>query len=103
MARAAAIGAGKPRSASTTHLPAELRAALRACEVRARRLSDGWGQGATLDFPGDAILGAPLEHRFEPGGARPAVTAAADELGLPPHAATFAVFRRALASKEFAQ
>ena len=32
-----------------------------------------------------------------------AVTTAADELGLPPEAAAFAVFRRALASKEFAQ
>jgi len=103
IARAAAIGAGKPRAASTTHLPAELRAALRACEVRARRLSDGWGQGAALDFLGDAIVAVALEHRFEPGEARAAVTAAADELGLPPHAATFAVFRRALASKEFAQ
>ena len=39
IARAAAIGAGKPRSAATAHLPAELRAALRACEVRARRLA----------------------------------------------------------------
>ena len=103
IARAAAIGAGKPRSAATAHLPAELRAALRACEVRARRLSDGWGQGAALDFLGDAIVAVALEHRFEPGEARAAVTAAADELGLPPHAAAFAVFRRALASKEFAQ
>jgi signal transduction histidine kinase len=103
IARAAAIGAGKPRSAATAHLPAELRAALRACEVRARRLSDGWGQGAALDFLGDAIVAVALEHQFEPGEARAAVTAAADELGLPPHAAAFAVFRRALASKEFAQ
>ena len=103
IARAAAIGAGKPGSAATTHLPADLRAALRACEVRARRLSDGWGQGAALDFLGDAIVAVALEHRFEPGEARAAVTAAADELGLPPHAAAFAVFRRALASKEFAQ
>jgi len=103
IARAAAIGAGEPRSAATAHLPAELRAALRACEVRARRLSDGWGQGAALDFLGDAIVAVALEHQFEPGEARAAVTAAADELGLPPHAAAFAVFRRALASKEFAQ
>jgi len=103
IACAAAIGAGKPRSASTTNLPAELSTALRACEVRARRLSDGWGQGAALDFLGDAVVAVALEHRFEPGEARAAVTAAADELGLPPHAAAFAVFRRALASKEFAQ
>jgi signal transduction histidine kinase len=103
IARAAAIGAGEPRSAATTHLPAELRAALRACEMRARRLSDGWGQGAALDFLGDAVVAVAVEHRFEPGEARAAVTAAADELGLPPEAAAFAVFRRALASKEFAQ
>ena len=103
IACASAIGAGRPRSAATTHLPADLRAALRACEVRARRLSDGWGQGAALDFLGDAIVAVALEHPFEPGEARAAVTAAAHELGLPPHAAAFAVFRRALASKEFAQ
>ena len=103
IACAAAIGAGEPRSAATTHLPAELRAALRACEVRARRLSDGWGQGAALDFLGDAVVAVAVEHRFEPGEARAAVTAAADELGLPPEAAAFAVFRRALGSKEFAQ
>ena len=103
VARAAAIGAGKPRSTATTHLPADLRAALRACEVRARRLSDGWGQGAALDFLGDAIVAVALEHRFEPERHGPPSTAAADELGLPPDAAAFAVFRRALASKEFAQ
>jgi signal transduction histidine kinase len=71
--------------------------------VRARRLADGWGQGAALDFLGDAIVAVAIEHRFEPGEARAAVTAAADELGLPPEAAAFAVFRRALASKDFAQ
>ena len=71
--------------------------------MRARRLADGWGQGAALDFLGDAIVAVAVEHRFEPGEARAAVTAAADELGLPPEAAAFAVFRRALASKEFAQ
>ncbi|MGZ6636534.1 MAG: sensor histidine kinase [Solirubrobacteraceae bacterium] len=103
IARAAAIGAGRPRSAGTALLPSELRAALRACEVRARRLADGWGQGAALDFLGDAVVAIALEHRFDPGEARAAVTAAADELGVPPEAAAFAVFRRALASKEFAR
>jgi signal transduction histidine kinase len=103
IARAAAIGAGKPRSAATSLLPPDLRSALRASEVRARRLADGWGQGAALDFLGDAIVAVAVEHRFEPGEARAAVTAAADELGLPPEAAAFAVFRRALASKEFAR
>jgi len=103
IARAAAIGAGKPRAAGASHLPPDLRAALRSCEVRARRLADGWGQGAALDFLGDAVVAVSVEHRFEPGEARAAVTAAADELGLPPEAAAFAVFRRALASKEFAQ
>ena len=103
IARAAAIGAGKPRSAAAASLPPELRSALRACEVRARRLADGWGQGAALDFLGDAIAAIAVEHRMEPGEARAAVTAAADELGVPPEAAAFAVFRRALASKEFAQ
>jgi signal transduction histidine kinase len=77
--------------------------ALRACEVRARRLADGWGQGAALDFLGDAVVAVAVEHRFEPGEARAAVTLAADELGVPPEAAAFAVFRRALASTEFAQ
>jgi signal transduction histidine kinase len=103
IARAAAIGAGRPRSAGTALLPRDLRAALRACEVRARRLADGWGQGAALDFLGDAIVAIAADHRFEPGQARAAVTAAADELGLPLEAAAFAVFRRALGSKQFAQ
>jgi signal transduction histidine kinase len=103
IARAAAIGAGQPRSADASLLPRDLRVALLACEVRARRLADGWGQGAALDFLGDAVVAVALEHKFEPGEARAAVMAAADELGLPPEAATFAVFRRALASKEFAQ
>lgn len=103
IARAASIGAGKPRSAGAALLPPELRSALRACEVRARRLADGWGQGAALDFLGEAIVAIAVEHRLEPGEARVAVTAAADELGLPPEAAAFAVFRRSLASKEFAQ
>jgi signal transduction histidine kinase len=103
IARAAAIGAGQARTAGTSLLPPDLRAALRSCEVRARRLADGWGQGAALDFLGDAVVAVAVDHRFEPGEARAAVTAAADELGLPPEAAAFAVFRRALASKEFAQ
>jgi signal transduction histidine kinase len=71
--------------------------------VRARRLADGWGQGAALDFLGDAIVAVAVEHRFETGEARAAVAAAADELGLPADVAAFAVFRRALGSKEFAQ
>ena len=71
--------------------------------MRARRLAGGWGQGAALDFLGDAVAAVTLEHRFEPGEARAAVTAAAEQLELPPDAAAFAVFRRALASKEFAQ
>jgi signal transduction histidine kinase len=103
IARAAAIGAGESRCASSTSLPPDLRSALRACEVRARRLADGWGQGAALDFLGEAIVAIAVEHRFEPGEARAAVIAAADELGVPPEAAAFAVFRRALASKGFAQ
>jgi len=103
IARAAAIGTGKPRSAGAALLPRDLRAALRACEVRARRLAAGWGQGAALDFLGDAVAAVAVEHRFEPGEARAAVTAAADELGVPPEAAAFAVFRRALASKECTQ
>ena len=48
IAHAAAIGAGEPRASSTALLPHDLRAALRASEVRARRLADGWGQGAAL-------------------------------------------------------
>ncbi len=103
IARAAAIGAGQPRSAGAALLPRDLRVALLACEVRARRLADGWGQGAALDFLGDAVVAVAVEHRFEPGEARAAVIAAAGELGLPPEAAAFAVFRRALASKESAQ
>jgi signal transduction histidine kinase len=103
IAYAAAIGAGKPRSVDSAPIPRDLRAALRNCEVRARRLADGWGQGAALDFLGDAVVAVAVEHSFEPGEARAAVAAAATELGLPTEAATFAVFRRALASKEFAQ
>jgi signal transduction histidine kinase len=107
IARAAAICAGKPRAADSASLPRDLRAALRACEVRARRLADGWGngwsQGAAVDFLGDAVAALTIDHRFEPGEARAGVTAAAGQLGLGPDAAAFAVFRRALASKEFAQ
>lgn len=103
IARAAAIGAGKPRGAGAALLPRDLRAALRTSEVRARRLAGGWGQGAALDFLGDAVAAVTVEHRFEPGEARAAVTAAAEQLELPPEAAAFAVFRRALASKDFAQ
>jgi signal transduction histidine kinase len=103
IARAAAIGTGRPRASSAALLPRDLRAALGASEVRARRLADGWGQGAALDFLGDAIVAVALEHPFEPGEARAAVTAAADELGMPAESAAFAVFRRALGSKEFAQ
>jgi signal transduction histidine kinase len=103
IARAAAISAGKPRASSTALLPRDLRAALRASEVRARRLADGWSQGAALDFLGDAIVAVAVEHSFEPGEARGAVIASADKLGLPAEAAAFAVFRRALGSKEFAQ
>ena len=103
IARAAAIGAGKLRSTATALLPPDLRSALDACEVRARRLADGWGQGAALDFLGDAIAAIAVDYRLEPGDARVAITAVADELGLPPEAAAFAVFRRALASTEFAQ
>src|SRR6201987_331178 len=103
IARAAAIGAGQTRSAGTALLPRDLRDALGACEVRARRLADGWGQGAALDCLGDAIVAIAVEHRFEPGEARAAVMAGADELGLPPEAAAFAGFRRAPGSKEVAQ
>jgi signal transduction histidine kinase len=103
IARAAAIGAGKPRAAGAAVLPRDLRAALRACEVRARRLADGVGQAAALDFLGDAIVAIAVDHSFEPGEARTAVTAAAKQLDLCPEAAAFVVFRRALASKELAQ
>jgi len=103
IARAAAIGTGERRSAEDTSLPQDLASALGACEARALRLSDGWRQGAALDFLGDAVVAIAVEHHFEPGEARVAVTAAADQLGLPPESAAFAVFRRALASQEFAQ
>jgi signal transduction histidine kinase len=103
IARAAAISSGEPRAAGTALLPRDLRAALRACEVRARRLADGWGQGAALDFLGDAVSAVAVEHRFEPGEIRGAVIAAAAQLGLPAEAAAFAVFRRALSGKEFDQ
>jgi signal transduction histidine kinase len=103
IARAAAIGAEKPGSAGTALLPRDLREALRVCEVRARRLAAGRGQGAALDFLGDAIVAVAVDHRLEPGEARAAVTAAANEIGLPPESAAFAVFRRALGSQGFAQ
>jgi signal transduction histidine kinase len=101
IARAAAIGSGEPGGSATALLPHDLRVALRACEVRARRLADGWGQGAALDFLGDAVAAVAVEHRFEPGEIRAAVTTAAEQLELPPEVAAFAVFRRALSGKEF--
>jgi signal transduction histidine kinase len=103
IARAAAIGAGKPRAAGAALLPHDLRAALRAFEARARRLADGWGQGAAVDFLAEAVAATAIDHHFEPGEARAVVTAAAEELGLPAEVAAFAVFRRALASKELGQ
>ena len=103
ISRAAAIGAGEPRAAGTALLPGDLRAALRACEVRARRVADGRGQGAALDFLGEAVAAVAVGHRFEPGEIRAAVTAAAEQLGLPSEAAAFAVFRRALSGKDFGQ
>ncbi len=103
IARAAAIGAGEPRAAGTDLLPRDLRATLRDCEVRARRLADGWGQGAALDFLGGAVAAVAVEHRFEPGEIRAAVTVAGKQLGLPSESAAFAVFRRALSGKDFDQ
>jgi signal transduction histidine kinase len=104
IARAAAIGGWTPRIAVPATLPPDLSAALRACEVRARRLADGgWGQGAAVDFLGEALAAVSVGHRFEPGEARAAVTAVAGELGLSPETAAFAVFRRALASSAFTQ
>ncbi len=103
IARAAAIGAGKPLTASTALLPPDLRAALRACEVRARRLADGWGQGAAIDFLGDAIAAVTADHRLQAGEARAVVTTAAEGLGLAPQTAAFVVFRRAMASQAFLQ
>ncbi len=103
IARAAAIGAGRPQAAGAALLPRDLRAALRASEVRARRLADGWGEGAALDFLGDAVAAVAIDHRFQPGEVRAAVTAAAEPLGIPAEAAAFAVFRRALATKELVQ
>ncbi len=103
IARAAAIGAGKPRPSGPAPLPHDLRAALRACEARARRLAAGWGEGAAIDFLGDAVAALAIDHRFQPGEARATLTAAAAELGLPPETLVFAVFRRALASQELAQ
>jgi signal transduction histidine kinase len=102
IAHAAAIGSGKPRAASAA-LPRDLRAALGSCEIRARRLADGGGQGAALDFLGDAVAAVAVDHKFEPGEIRAAVMAAAQELGLRPEGAAFAVFRRALAGKDFGQ
>jgi signal transduction histidine kinase len=107
IARAAEIGAGKPRTAIGAPLPAELSAALDACETRARRLADlwgeGWGQAAAVDFLGDAIAAVTAEHQLESGEARAAVIASAEQLDLPAAAVAFAVFRRALASTEFTQ
>src|SRR5579884_971616 len=94
IARAAAIGAGRSLDAGAAPIPRDLRAALRACEVRARRLG-GWSEGAAVDFLGDAIATLVVEHRLEPGEARAALVAAADEIGLPRETVVFAVFRRA--------
>ena len=61
------------------------------------------GQTAAFDFLGEAVAALALEHGFEPGEARTTIAAAADLLGVPADAASFLVFRRALASKECIQ
>jgi signal transduction histidine kinase len=107
IARAVAISGSKPQATVSAPLPDDLRAALDACEARARRLGEGsgsgWGQAAAVDFLGDAITAIAVDHQLEPGEARAAVVAAAEQLDLPAETATFAVFRRALASTRFTQ
>jgi signal transduction histidine kinase len=61
------------------------------------------GTAAAFDFLGDAVAALAVEHALEPGEARATIAAAAGLLGVPADAASFLVFRRALASKECTQ
>jgi len=102
--RAGAIARGQRRRGSRSgHARRALDAELRTLEGRARRVPVALASVAALDFLGDAVAAATVEHRFEPGEARAAVAAAADDLGVPADAAQFLVFRRALASRECIQ
>ena len=101
--RAASIARGREREGRTALLPRELRAALQGAETRARRVPGGLGDIAALDFLAGAVAAIAAEDRFGAGEARAAVTAAAQALGMPLEAASFLVFRRALASKELVQ
>jgi signal transduction histidine kinase len=101
--RAASIARGEPRKARSALLPREVRSALQAAEERARLVPDGLGEAAALDFLAGAVAAIAAEERFGPGEARAAVTSAAESIGLPPEAAAFLVFRRALACKESVQ
>ncbi len=104
LARAAGLAQGLPRPVPRTDDGrARLSRRLDACESRARRLADGLEQGAALDFLGEAVAAVAVEELWSPGEARAMVTLAAEDLGLTEEAATFAVFRRALASTEVAQ
>jgi signal transduction histidine kinase len=91
------------QACDTAHLPTDLRLRLDQSEARARRQSDDFRQGVVLDFLGEALAAVAVDDGFQPGEARTAVTAVADEVGLSPEAVSFAVFRRALASRECVQ
>jgi signal transduction histidine kinase len=91
------------RARETAHLPGDLRRRLDDCDARARRRADDFRQGAALDFLGDAVAAIAVDDGFAAGEARAAVAATADEIGLPRETVTFAVFRRALASRECVQ
>jgi signal transduction histidine kinase len=86
-----------------TPLPQSLLRRLEDCATRARRCSDGFTQGAVLDFLGEALAAMYVDDRFDPGEARAVVAAVAAEIGLPLETVAFAVFRRAVASRECVQ
>jgi signal transduction histidine kinase len=84
-------------------LPEDVQRRLDECETRARRGCEDFSQGAVLDFLGEAVVVMCIDDRFQLGEARAAVVDAAEEIGLSPETAAFAVFRRAVASRECIQ
>jgi signal transduction histidine kinase len=94
---------GRRPPARETTLPESLRRRLDECVTRARRCSDGFTQGAALDFLGEAVAALYVDDCFGPGEARAVLAAVAPELGLPVETVAFGVFRRAIAARECVQ
>lgn len=91
------------QTCGAARLSSDLQRRLDQSASRAFRQAEGFREGIALDFLGDAVAALAVDDGFQPGECRAAVAAAAGEIGLSPEAVAFAVFRRALASRECVQ